>query len=166
MLCRASRCILRYCLITVAGPHLTFLPHAVQGLKIGRCSTWCCQPAPNTRGRMSAFGEGLMHSCMDMQEQFNQTPTDDNCADIPQPLAGVAPDTPVMMYCTGGIRCDIYSAYLRQKGFNNLYTLEGGIANFLRQLGPADVWRGSMFTFDNRLALAPGERDVWNLWIW
>lgn len=31
------------------------------------------------------------------------------------------------MYCTGGIRCDIYSAFLRQRGYNNLYTLEGGI---------------------------------------
>lgn len=31
------------------------------------------------------------------------------------------------MYCTGGIRCDIYSAFLKSKGFNKMYTLEGGI---------------------------------------
>lgn len=31
------------------------------------------------------------------------------------------------MYCTGGIRCDIYSTFLKQRGYNNLYTLEGGI---------------------------------------
>ena len=60
-----------------------------------------------------------------------------------------------MMYCTGGIRCDVYSPVLRDKGFTNLYTLHGGIANYLREIGP-DQWKGSMFTFDNRLALAPG----------
>jgi predicted sulfurtransferase len=31
------------------------------------------------------------------------------------------------MYCTGGIRCDIYSTFLKNKGFRNLYTLEGGV---------------------------------------
>jgi predicted sulfurtransferase len=31
------------------------------------------------------------------------------------------------MYCTGGIRCDIYSTFLKQRGYSNLYTLEGGI---------------------------------------
>jgi hypothetical protein len=34
---------------------------------------------------------------------------------------------PPQMYCTGGIRCDVYSTFLRQKGFNQLYTLEGGV---------------------------------------
>lgn len=32
-----------------------------------------------------------------------------------------------MMYCTGGIRCDVYSAVLKEKGFTNLYTLSGGV---------------------------------------
>ena len=46
-------------------------------------------------------------------------------------------------YCTGGIRCDVYSTFLRKKGFNNLYTLEGGVQNYLRQEGP-DFWKGSL----------------------
>ena len=33
----------------------------------------------------------------------------------------------ILRYCTGGIRCDVYSTFLRSKGFTNLYTLEGGI---------------------------------------
>jgi predicted sulfurtransferase len=33
----------------------------------------------------------------------------------------------MQMYCTGGIRCDIYSTFLKSRGYNNLYTLEGGI---------------------------------------
>ena len=51
-----------------------------------------------------------------MQDSFNETPTEASGSDeLPAHLQHVSPDTPVMMYCTGGIRCDIYSAYLRQK---------------------------------------------------
>ena len=51
-----------------------------------------------------------------MQDHFNETPTDaSGDAALPAYLQGVSPDAPVMMYCTGGIRCDIYSTYLRRK---------------------------------------------------
>jgi len=40
------------------------------------------------------------------------------------------PDTPVMMYCTGGIRCEYYSSYLIEKGFNNVYHLDGGVLGY------------------------------------
>eukprot|EP00884_Botryococcus_braunii_P011201 jgi/Botrbrau1/20081/Bobra.200_1s0084.1 len=102
-----------------------------------------------------------------IEDQFNETPTDaqeGNQAgdqgipgeqlDVPQPLRGRDPDTPVMMYCTGGIRCDIYSAYLRRKGFRKLYTLEGGVHNYFRQEG-GDLWNGSLFVFDGRMAVGP-----------
>ena len=75
---------------------------------------------------------------------------------IPSYLQGKAADTPVMMYCTGGIRCDVYSAHLRDKGFTNLYTLEGGIQNYLRQEGH-EMWDGSLFVFDGRMAVPSGE---------
>ena len=63
-----------------------------------------------------------------------------------------------MMYCTGGIRCDVYSAYLKKKGFKNLYTLEGGIQNYMRQEG-LDHWNGSLYVFDGRMAIRPN-KDV------
>ncbi len=76
------------------------------------------------------------HRLMWLQDEFNETPTEaSGRGDLPAALQGRSPDTPVMMYCTGGIRCDIYSAYLRGKGFENLYTLEGGVHNYLRQNG-------------------------------
>ncbi len=59
------------------------------------------------------------------------------------------------MYCTGGIRCDIYSTLLRERGYSNLYTLEGGVAAYLREMGSGE-WKGSLFTFDDRMALAAG----------
>jgi len=58
------------------------------------------------------------------------------------------------MYCTGGIRCDVYSAALRQKGFKNLFTLHGGIQNYLHEEGN-EHWQGSLFVFDGRMAINP-----------
>lgn len=86
-----------------------------------------------------------------VEEEFRETPVDAE----PPHLAGVPRDAPVMMYCTGGIRCDVYSAALRKQGFTNLYTLEGGIANYLRTEG-GDLWDGSLFVFDSRNVL-PGD---------
>ncbi|XP_058090394.1 rhodanese-like domain-containing protein 8, chloroplastic [Magnolia sinica] len=71
------------------------------------------------------------------------------------PLAGIDKEhTDVLMYCTGGIRCDVYSAILRQKGFQNLYTLKGGVSNYLESEGPVE-WVGNLFVFDSRLSLPP-----------
>lgn len=58
------------------------------------------------------------------------------------------------MYCTGGIRCDVYSTFLRQQGFDNLYTLEGGIQSYLEEES-SDHWKGSLYVFDDRMAVAP-----------
>ncbi|GAQ84629.1 hypothetical protein KFL_001980110 [Klebsormidium nitens] len=73
------------------------------------------------------------------------------------PLAGVDPQSvDVMMYCTGGIRCDVYSTMLRQQGFQNLYTLQGGVVNYLKEEGPLH-WNGNLFVFDSRMSVPPAE---------
>jgi predicted sulfurtransferase len=59
------------------------------------------------------------------------------------------------MYCTGGIRCDVYSTFLQQRGFRNLYSLQGGIQHYLEEVG-AEHWKGSLHVFDDRMAVAPG----------
>ncbi|OEL19298.1 Rhodanese-like domain-containing protein 8, chloroplastic [Dichanthelium oligosanthes] len=75
--------------------------------------------------------------------------------DPSDPLNGVDREkTDILMYCTGGIRCDVYSTILRKKGFRNLYTLEGGVSNYLKAEGPAG-WVGNLFVFDGRLSLPP-----------
>ncbi|KAF7813448.1 rhodanese-like domain-containing protein 8, chloroplastic [Senna tora] len=71
------------------------------------------------------------------------------------PLSNVDKEkTNILMYCTGGIRCDVYSTILRQKGFQNLYTLKGGVSHYLKNEGPAE-WVGNLFVFDSRLSLPP-----------
>jgi len=66
-------------------------------------------------------------------------------------------DRNIVMYCTGGIRCEKASAYLLHNGFNNVYHLEGGIieyTNKTRELGLPNKFKGKNFVFDERL----GER--------
>lgn len=61
----------------------------------------------------------------------------------------------LVMYCTGGIRCEKASAYYKHKGFKNVYQLEGGIINYARQvstLGLENKFLGKNFVFDQRRA--------------
>ncbi len=60
--------------------------------------------------------------------------------------------TPVMMYCTGGIRCELYSALLKQKGFEQVYQLDGGVINYGLKVGTKH-WKGKLFVFDDRLVV-------------
>ena len=66
-------------------------------------------------------------------------------------------DKNLVMYCTGGIRCEKASAYFKHQGFKNVFQLEGGIINYAKQLeaeGLESKFIGKNFVFDNRL----GER--------
>jgi UPF0176 protein len=66
-------------------------------------------------------------------------------------------DKNIIMYCTGGIRCEKASAYLLYKGFKNVFHLEGGIINYantVKEEGLENKFRGKNFVFDDRL----GER--------
>ncbi|HEY8733510.1 MAG TPA: rhodanese-related sulfurtransferase [Puia sp.] len=63
-------------------------------------------------------------------------------------------DKPVIMYCTGGIRCEKASAYLLHRGFQKVYHLEGGIihyANTVKEKGLENKFHGKNFVFDERL---------------
>jgi UPF0176 protein len=68
-----------------------------------------------------------------------------------------AADKNIIMYCTGGIRCEKASAYMLHRGFKNVFHLEGGIINYVNQAkeqGLSLKFHGKNFVFDNRL----GER--------
>lgn len=60
--------------------------------------------------------------------------------------------TKIMMYCTGGIRCEFYSAIMKQEGFDTVYHLDGGIIGYGLNEG-SDHWRGKLFVFDDRLVI-------------
>ncbi|MFV0543668.1 MAG: rhodanese-related sulfurtransferase [Marinicella pacifica] len=60
----------------------------------------------------------------------------------------------VAMFCTGGIRCEKSTAYLKEQGFEEVYHLKGGILKYLEEV-PKDntKWQGECFVFDNRVAV-------------
>ena len=63
-------------------------------------------------------------------------------------------DKKIAMFCTGGIRCEKSTAYMKEQGFDKVYHLEGGILKYLEQV-PKDqtLWEGECFVFDNRVAV-------------
>ena len=63
-------------------------------------------------------------------------------------------DTPVVMFCTGGIRCEKASVVMLEAGFKDVRQLEGGILGYFEQVGGAH-WYGDCFVFDHRVALTP-----------
>ena len=63
-------------------------------------------------------------------------------------------DTPVVTFCTGGIRCEKAAPLMKRAGFNQVYQLEGGILRYFEEVGGAH-WRGNCVVFDDRGALAP-----------
>lgn len=70
----------------------------------------------------------------------------------------------VAMFCTGGIRCEKSTAYMKEQGFEEVYHLEGGILKYLEEVDEKDsLWEGECFVFDNRVSvnhnLEKGEYD-------
>ncbi len=62
----------------------------------------------------------------------------------------------ILMYCTGGIRCEKASAFLNSNGYKNVYQLEGGIINYLnfvKETKLNSMWSGECFVFDNRVTV-------------
>ena len=60
----------------------------------------------------------------------------------------------IAMFCTGGIRCEKSTAYLKSEGYENVYHLQGGILKYLEEVGEDEsLWEGECFVFDDRVAV-------------
>ena len=63
-------------------------------------------------------------------------------------------DQKIAMFCTGGIRCEKASSFLKAKGFNNVHHLKGGILSYMEKIDESEsLWQGECFVFDDRVAL-------------
>ncbi|EFN58640.1 hypothetical protein CHLNCDRAFT_10350, partial [Chlorella variabilis] len=158
-------------------PNLISLAGGMQALPITDPAARAIPTPPTEWKRMLSEGQrtGEMPLVLDVRNSYEWDAGHFPCHLPPPPLLLLAqsaphatplppallpqnadPDRPVMIYCTGGIRCDVYGTYLRKKGFNKLYTLEGGIQNYMREEG-LDHWNGSLFVFDGRMAIRPNK---------
>ncbi len=80
-------------------------------------------------------------------------------------LVGDGPPPKIAMFCTGGIRCEKSTAFLKAEGLDDVYHLKGGILKYLETVPEAEsLWEGECFVFDQRVAvghgLAPGTHGL------
>jgi len=62
-------------------------------------------------------------------------------------------EKPVVTYCTGGIRCEILSVVMKNRGFKEVYQIDGGIVKYGEKFADGGLWEGSLYTFDSRMAI-------------
>src|SRR5690606_29754703 len=63
----------------------------------------------------------------------------------------------IAMYCTGGIRCEKATAFMKEQGFDEVYHLKGGILKYLEEVEPEEsLWEGACFVFDERVSVLHG----------
>lgn len=60
-------------------------------------------------------------------------------------------DKPVISYCTGGIRCEVLSSLMKNRGFQEVYQIDGGIVRYGEKYGDSGLWEGSLYVFDRRM---------------
>jgi UPF0176 protein len=64
-------------------------------------------------------------------------------------------DKPVVTYCTGGIRCEVLSSLMKNRGFTEVYQMDGGIVKYGEKYADDGLWEGSLYVFDNRMVTKP-----------
>lgn len=62
-------------------------------------------------------------------------------------------DKPVVTYCTGGVRCEILSSLMKNRGFKEVYQIDGGIVKYGEKYADEGLWEGSLYVFDKRMGL-------------
>lgn len=71
-------------------------------------------------------------------------------------------DKPIVTYCTGGIRCEILSAMMLNRGYKEVYQIDGGIVKYGEKFGDDGLWEGKLFVFDDRMKMgfSPKSKDI------
>ncbi len=85
--------------------------------------------------------------------------------EFPSAAKKLLPEKTIVMFCTGGIRCEKAALYLLQKGFPKVYQLEGGILNYFAEVGSAH-YQGECFVFDQRVSVDTNlDEKKENIWV-
>lgn len=130
--------------VTNVGTHLTA---GEWNARMEKPGTVVVDMRNNYESAIGRFDEALCPSSYTFKEELPM---------VKEALKGQE-DVEVLLYCTGGIRCEKASAYLKHHGFKNVYQLHGGIIDYKHQIeqeGLPSKFKGKNFVFDNRL----GER--------
>lgn len=77
----------------------------------------------------------------------------DRFTQLPEAVESLDRQQTIVMFCTGGIRCEKAALYMQQKGFDHVYQLDGGILGYFSEVG-SDYYHGDCFVFDERIAVS------------
>lgn len=67
---------------------------------------------------------------------------------------------PVVTYCTGGIRCEVLSSLMKNRGFQEVYQMDGGIVKYGQKYGDDGLWEGSLYVFDDRMGTKFSDKAI------
>ena len=83
-----------------------------------------------------------------------ENPNVNHFRNFPKYLRKINKKNKIAMFCTGGIRCEKASIYLKRRGFKNIFQLKGGILNYLKKINKKQsLWKGECYVFDNRVSV-------------
>lgn len=68
-------------------------------------------------------------------------------------------DRPIVSYCTGGIRCEILSAMMINRGYKEVYQIDGGIVKYGEKFADEGLWEGKLFVFDDRMKMGFSDKS-------
>lgn len=71
-------------------------------------------------------------------------------------------DRPIVTYCTGGVRCEILSVLMKNRGYKEVYQIDGGIVKYGEKFKDDGLWEGKLFVFDDRMQVgfSPEAKDI------
>lgn len=81
----------------------------------------------------------------------NVKTTPDFIKELDDPKYDAIKGRPIVTYCTGGIRCEILSVLMRNRGFKEVYQIDGGIVKYGEKYGDKGLWEGTLYIFDGRI---------------
>lgn len=81
----------------------------------------------------------------------NVKTTPDFLKELEDPKYNAIKERPIITYCTGGIRCEILSVLMKNRGFKEVYQIDGGIVKYGEKYGDDGFWEGNLYVFDGRM---------------
>lgn len=78
--------------------------------------------------------------------------TPDFLRELEHPKYDAIKDRPIIIYCTGGVRCEILSVLMKNRGFKEVYQIDGGIVKYGEKYGDDGLWEGTLYVFDGRMS--------------
>ncbi len=88
--------------------------------------------------------------------------TPDFLKELEDPKYDAIKERPIVTYCTGGIRCEILSVLMKNRGFKEVYQIDGGIVKYGEKYGDGGLWEGNLYIFDGRMnhAFSSNAKDI------